>query len=138
MGRPMNALYLLGSLLGIGFLVGLNLLLMGRARPRLDPAVAVALLEAEHPGFCARNAVVAVTSDAALIEDAAGALYLVMALGDKLASRRLAKDQVVSVVRDGRTLTLRLRDFTFRRARLALSDDAEAGEWERRLLRVSV
>lgn len=130
----MNALYLLGSLLGIGLLVGLNLLLMGRARQRLDPAAAAALLAAEHPGFRARDIAVTAAADAALVEDAAGALYLVVALGDRLVSRGLA-NAYPSVTRDGKMLTLRFRDFTFPRARLVFADDAEAEDWQRRLLR---
>lgn len=131
----MNALYLLGSLLGIGLLVGLNLLLMGRARPRLDPAAAAALLAAEHPGFRASDIAVTAAADAALVEDAAGALYLVMTLGDRLVSRGLAKTHPATVTRDGRTLTLRFRDFTFPRARLVFADDAEAEDWQKRLAR---
>lgn len=129
----MNALYLLSSILGIGFLVGLNLLLMGRTRARLDLAAASALLAAEHPGFRAGDAVMTAAADAALIEDREGALYLVMALGDRMVSRKLSRKEVVSLARSGRMLTLGFRDFTFPRARLALRDDAEAEDWQRRL-----
>lgn len=131
----MNALYLLGSLAGIGLLVGLNLLLTGQRRAHLDLAAAVALLTAEHPGFRAGDAVVTATADAALIEDAGGALYLVAAFGERMVSRKLANGQIASVARDGRRLTLRFRDFTFPRARLALRDDAEAEAWQKRLAR---
>lgn len=131
----MNALYLLGSLLGVGLLVGLNLLLMGRTRARFDLAAAAALLAAEHPGFRAGAAIMADADNAALIEDARGALYLVAAFGDRMVSRKLAKGQVASVARDGKTLTLRFRDFTFPRAQLALQGDTQAEDWERRLAR---
>lgn len=133
----MNALYLLGSVLGIGLLVGLNLLLMGRARARLDLEAAKALLANEYPGFRAVDAVATVTADAALIADASGVPYLVTAFGDKMVSRRLSGNGIASLARKGNVLALQFRDPTFPRARLALRDDTEAENWQRRLERAT-
>lgn len=131
----MNAFYLLGSILGIAFLVGLNLLLMGRARAHLDLEAAKALLANEYPGFRAGDAVVAVTADAALIQDASGMPYLVTAFGDKMVSRRLSRDGIASLAREDKGLTLQFRDPAFPRVGLALRDDAEARDWQKRLER---
>lgn len=132
----MGVIYLLGSLLGIGALVGLNVILLGHTRTRVDLAGAVSLLAAEQPGFRAGMSAVTDAGDAALVEDIEGTgLYIVTVAGDKLVSRRISRDGVRKVARAGRVLTIRFRDFTFPRANVALSNDAAAKEWEHRLTR---
>jgi len=134
----MNPLYLLGSLAGVALLVALNLVLMGRKRPRVDLEGAGALLAAEQPGFRASRQVLARNGDAALLEDGSGALYLVAGAGDRLVSRMLSAGSVRAVSRDGETLVIRLRDVTFPRARFALADEAQAKDWQVRLARLAV
>lgn len=129
----MNLFYLMGSLAGIGLLVGLNLLLMGRAKRRVDIDAAVALLAREQPGFRARETISARDGAAVLIEDEAGAFYLVVAAGADLVSRKLAPAGLKALVRDGATLRLSLRDLTFPRATLTLADEAAARDWQARL-----
>ena len=129
----MNLIYLLGSLAGVGLLVGLNVLLMGRAKRRVDSDAAIALLARELPGFRARAAVSARDGAAALIEDETGGVYLVAGAGADLVSRKLAPASLKALVRDGVTLRLSLRDLTFPRATLHLGDDATARDWQERL-----
>lgn len=134
--RPMNLyLYLLGSILGVALIVALNLVLLGRARALVDLDAAKALLAAEYPGFQAQRAVLARDSRVALIEDDTGGLYLVAGAGDTLVSRALLPGSVRAVARNGESLSIRFRDFTFPRAGLALGDAAEAKAWEARLAR---
>lgn len=129
----MNVFYLLGSLAGIGLLVGLNLFLMGRAKRRVDSDAAIALLAREQPGFRAHTAISASDGAAALIEDESGAFYLVAAAGADLVSRKLAPAGLKALARDGATLRLSLRDLTFPRATLRLHDEAVARDWQERL-----
>ena len=134
----MNVFYLLGSLAGIGLLVGLNLFLMGRAKRRVDSDAAIALLAREQPGFRAHTAVSASDGAAALIEDEAGAFYLVAAAGADLVSRKLAPPGVKAPARDAATLRLPLPDPTFPRAPRRLHDAGLARrwpEWHRRAAR---
>lgn len=129
----MNLIYLLGSLAGVGLLVGLNVLLMGRAQRRVDRDGAIALLAQEQPGFRVRQAIAARDGAAALIEDEAGAVYLVAGAGADLVSRKLAPSGLKALARDGATLHLSLCDLTFPRARLRLNDNAAASDWQDRL-----
>lgn len=122
--------YLLASLAAVALIVGLNLILMGRGRARVGLDSAKALLETENPGFRAADAVVGRDGRAALVEDETGAVYLVAAAGDRFVSRKLSSGSVRTLVRDGDMLTLRLRDFTFPRARLVLADADAAAAWE--------
>lgn len=125
--------YLLGSLAGIGLLVGLNLLLTGRSRARVGLEAANALLAAENPGFRAARAVLTRDSKAALVEDERGTVHLIAAAGDRLVSRKLSPASVLKLARSGETLTLRFRDVTFPGARLSLGGEPEAQAWEARL-----
>lgn len=129
------SLYLLGSLAGVALLVGLNLVLLGRARARVDLDAAKLQLSAEYPGFRAACAALARNGSAALIEDETGGLYLVAGAGDSLVSRRLSPGSLRAVARNGETLNIRLYDFTFPRAGIALGDEAEAAAWQARLAR---
>ena len=132
----MNLIYLLASLAGVGLLIGLNVLLMGRARVRVDGDAAIALLATEYPGFRAVQSIVAVTRNAVLIEDEAGAVYVVAGMGDKLVSRKLSRDILHSISRDGAALAIRFRDFTFPRIRFAFENEADARDWQARIARV--
>jgi len=133
----MNAFYFIGSLAGVAAMVGLNLLLFGRARPALDRrAVETRLLE-DAPDFRMSGVTISADKDCALAEGGDGAIYLVVASGDKTATRRLASGSLHMVTCDGAALTIRLRDFTFPRARLILADEASARGWETRLKAMS-
>lgn len=128
-------LYLLGSLVGVALLVGLNLVLSGWTRARVDLEDAKAQLAAEYPGFRAARAALARNGGAALIEDETGGLFLVAGAGDTLVSRKLSPGSLRAVARSGETLSIRLHDFTFPRAGIALGGAAEAEAWEARLAR---
>jgi hypothetical protein len=130
----MNALYLLGSVGGIAVLVGLNVLLFGRRIAALDEEAVMETLANEQPGFRAGRRTIAQGAHTALIEnDADGALYLVAARGDRIASRRLAHGSLRGLTRSGNDIALRLSDFTFSKASLAFADEDAAREWEARL-----
>ena len=131
----MDWVYLAGSLLGVALIVGLNVLLLGRASAKLDGlAPAKARLAAEVPGFTAGAAALSGDGTSALIENAQdGALWLVAAKGDGLVTRNLTRDGLTGVSRAGKSLTLSLSDFTLPRAKVPLQDEASAREWARRL-----
>ena len=129
----MNLLYLLGALAGVGLIVGLNLLLLGRGQVRVDVANAAALMASEQPGFRAGRSIVSATGDAVLLEDVSGRLFLVVGAGDKLVNRLLTAESLRAVSRRGETLDLRFRDPTFSRARFGFGDEATAREFEARL-----
>lgn len=131
----MNILYLIGSFAGIALLVGLNVLLLGRARPGLGSAVTIAeRLSCEIPGFRAGACACAVDRGAALVENqAGGGLLLACALGDGFVARKLSHEVLRGVRREGSRLSLRLADFTIPRADLSFADEAVAREWETRL-----
>jgi hypothetical protein len=125
----MNAqlLQLLISLGEVAAMAGLCAALFGWRDAAL-PDVA-ASLGRDIPGF--RPGRIARSGDAksALIENAQdGAIYLAVMRGGDVVTRRLARD--VRVSREGGRLTIELRDFTLKRARLDLAD---AAEWETRL-----
>jgi len=135
----MNFLYLAGSLAGIALIVGLNLILFGRAKPVLGSVPDIAArLAADVPGFRAGRGVTASSGDTALIEDeASGAIFLVKALGDRVVTRKLSRVSLGEVRAVGSTLALRLRDFAFRGAVLSLPDERASREWEKRLKQVA-
>jgi hypothetical protein len=130
-----NVVYLIGSLAGIALLVGLNVLLLGRARAGVGSAATIAeRLSREIAGFHPGACVIAADGRAALIENAANqAVILVRAMGDGVVARNLAREAFGGVTRDGACLSLRLADFTLPRANIALDDEALAREWEARL-----
>ncbi|MBV9989957.1 MAG: hypothetical protein JOZ72_01575 [Alphaproteobacteria bacterium] len=120
-------LYLAGSLIGVAAIVALAGWLFGWRDAALDAERVAQALAREVPGFRAGRA--SPDTRAVLIEDARdGAVYLAVARGDGLVTRKLARG--LGVARDGGTLTIRLRDFTLRRAHLQLAD---ADYWEARL-----
>lgn len=126
----MNAqlLQLLLSLGEVALMVGLCLALFGRATA--PPAHAFdARLAADVPGFRAGRRAASGDGRSVLIEDARdGAIYLAVARGDGVVTRKLSRATHVS--RDGERLTLGLKDFTLGRAELTLAD---ASDWEARL-----
>ena len=125
--------YLAGALMGVGLLVGLNLLLMGRTAPRVSLEAAAALLASEIPGFRPARAVLARDGKAALVEDETETVFLVAAAGDKLVSRKLSPGSIRTLTCAGHTLTIRLHDFTFPQAGLVFEDETQARDWEARL-----
>jgi hypothetical protein len=130
----MNALYLIGSVAGIALLVGLNVFLFGRRIAALDQDAVTDSLANDVPGFRAGRHTIAQGSHTALIEnDADCALYLVTARGARIASRKLSRGAVRGVDRDGKSIALRLPDFTFPKASLAFANENDAREWETRL-----
>jgi hypothetical protein len=130
----MNALYLVGSIVGIALLVGLNMFLFGRRVAALDEDAVVETLANDTPGFRPGRHTIAQGTHTALVEnDADGTIYLVAARGDRIASRRLSRGSLKSLARNGANIALRLSDFTFPKASLAFADENAAQEWEARL-----
>ncbi len=131
----MNFVYLVGSLIGVALIVGLNVALFGRAKPVLGNLQDLgARIAADIPGFRAGRGVVGNDGAAALIEDEAGAaIFLVRAFGDRIVTRKLSYGALRRAARDGSALSLQLRDFAFPRARIVLDDDDVARAWEARL-----
>ena len=130
----MNALYLIGSVVGIALLVGFNVLLFGRNMTALDEDAVVETLANDTPGFRPGRHTIAQGAHTALVEnDADGSIYLVAARGDRIASRRLARGSLKALTRTGPDIALRLSDFTFPKASLAFASENEAREWETRL-----
>jgi hypothetical protein len=131
----MNLLYLAGSLIGVAMIVGLNLVLFGRAKPALGNLQNLgARIAADIPGFRAGSGIVGNDGSTALVTDSAdGTIFLIKAFGDRVVTRRLSRGVVRGVSTDGSTLSLRLKDFTWPRARIALDSEAAARDWEARL-----
>ena len=119
---------LLVSLGEVALMVGLCFLLFGRAGAPASGAFDARLAE-DVPGFRAGRRAVSRDGRVALIENLRdGAVYLAVARGDGVVTRKLARDARIS--RDGERLMLGLNDFTLGRAELVLAD---ASEWETRL-----
>lgn len=135
MRAAMTVLYLAASLAGIAFVVGLNVVLFGRAVPGLGNDAAIAeQLAREIPGFRAGSCAMAADGRSALVENTANhAILLVHAVGDGIVVRKLSRDLLAAVARERSRLSLRLADFTFPEADLALADESLAAEWEARL-----
>ena len=114
-------------------MVGLCAALFGRKDAPIAGRAAVAeRLARDVPGFRAGES--ALTDSAALIEDAAGGgVYLVVARGDGLVTRKLTPKLLSGIARDGAQLNLALADFTLAHAALALADADTAMRWEARL-----
>ena len=131
----MNVFYLLGSLGGIGLMVGLAAILFGTQSVKIATASdAVRRLKQEIAGFIAGDAALDANQSAALVENARdGVLHLIVARGDGLVVRPLKHGVVKKLTRDGATLSFKLADFTLPRARLTLLDEAAAQSWEARL-----
>ena len=131
----MNLLYLAGSLIGVAMIVGLNLVLFGRAKPALGNVQDVgARIAADIPGFRAGSGIVGNDGAMALVTDNTDStIFLIKALGDRLVTRKLSRGVVRSVSADGSTLSLRLKDFTLPKARLVLDNETLARDWEARL-----
>ena len=131
-------LYLVGSLGGIAAMVGLCVLLFGRDTAKIDAASAEDCLRADVPGFRVGAFAVASDARAALIEDARdGTVYLVIARGSGLVTRKLSRDFVRKALRNGAALDLRLADFTFPKARIAFAEEKSAQDWETRFARLA-
>jgi hypothetical protein len=133
----MNALYFAGSLAGVAAMVGLNLLLFGRARAVLDSQAVAVRLQEDMPDFHARGVTVSADKDCALAEGVDGAIFLVVVSGDKFVARKLVSGSLQAIARVGASLTIRFEDFTFPRARLTLVDETSARDWETRLKAMS-
>jgi len=133
----MDVLYLVGSVAGIAVLVGLNIVLFGRVEARADLNAVAARLALDVPGFRAGERALSRDQAAAIVENAAdGSCYLARAEGDGLITRKLAPGTLKRLVRDGGTLALSLRDFTFPETQIFFGDPARAEAWETRLKRL--
>ncbi len=121
-------LQILLSLGEVALMVGLCFVLFGRA-PAPAAEAFDARLAADVPGFRAGRRAVSGDGRSILVEDARdGAVYLAVARGDGVVTRKLSRATRIS--RDGERLVLDLRDFTLKRAELTLAD---ASDWEARL-----
>jgi hypothetical protein len=131
----MNLVYLVGSLIGVALIVGLNVALFGRAKPVLGNLQDLgARIAADIPGFRAGRGVVGNDGATALIEDEKGAtIFLIRAFGNRIVTRKLSRGVLRQVVTDGSALSLQLKDFTFPKARIVLNDHDAARAWEARL-----
>src|SRR5262249_4315525 len=111
----------------------------GRTRPVLGGLSDIAArLAADVPGFRAGNGVIANGGSVGLIEDAAsGTVFLVKAIGDRVVTRKLSHATLGAVTSDGTALRLRLRDFTFPQATVALAAADASRAWEARLKRTA-
>jgi hypothetical protein len=136
----MNLLYLAGSLIGVAMIVGLNLVLFGRAKPALGNVQAVATrIAADIPGFRAGGGIIGNDGATALVTDSADStIFLIKAFGDRVVTRKLSRGVLRGVSADGSTLSLRLKDFTWPKARIALGSEAIARDWEVRLKKLTV
>ncbi len=128
-------LYLLGSLAGIGLIVGLNFALSRRRGESIfSLAAAEARLAKDIPGFALGESVLSEDGIAALIVDRAHrATWLVGRQGDGMLARTLEQGTLQALTRDGLALTLKLDDFTARRMTLTFADAPAADLWEQRL-----
>ncbi|MDE2466075.1 MAG: hypothetical protein KGO02_20520 [Alphaproteobacteria bacterium] len=126
----MNLIYLLASLAGIALLVGLNHLLLKTRVPVLDQKAAEDLLRLDD----AARRLHAFVGDghAGLAEDEEGTLFAVAVSGDRLVARPLGPTNLAAADYAHGRLTLRLRDYGFRRVGLALAP-GEGAAWLRRL-----
>ena len=131
----MNLFYLAGSMIGVAMIVGLNLVLFGRAKPDLGNVQDVgARIAADIPGFRAGSGIVGNDGAMALVTDSAdNTIFLIKAFGDRFVTRKLSCGVIRSVTADGLTLSLRLKDFTLPMARIVLDSESVAREWEARL-----
>lgn len=117
------------SLAGIALVVGLCAALFGAESAALSAQAVAQSLAQDVPGFSAGRIALSRDRRAALIEDAqGGAVYLAVARGDGIVTRRLARG--VGVTREGERLALALNEFTLSQATFELAD---AAEWQARL-----
>jgi hypothetical protein len=131
----MNGLYLIGTLAANVLLVGFNLVLFGRGHPQVGNRDAIAeRLKREIPGFSIGECAVAADGSAALVENLAnGVAVLVQAIGDQMVVRKLSRDVLRNAARDGTRISLWLKDFTLPRVDFSLDDEFLARTWEARL-----
>ena len=131
----MDVLYLLGSLAGIALLVLLSVALFGLQGVRMTSAQSLeAYLAGTLPAFRARNMVLDSAAKAALAEnDFDGTIFLVVACGDAMVSRKLSRSLLRNIGRQETKLSLRLADFTLPRADLTFADSATTSLWEKKL-----
>ena len=131
----MDLLYLTGSLVGIGLLVLLSVALFGLQSVRIGSVQNLeAYLAGTLPVFRARSMVLDSAANAALAEnDIDGTIYLVVAYGDAMVSRKLSQSLLRDVSRQEARLSLRLADFSLPRADLNFADSTTALLWEKKL-----
>jgi hypothetical protein len=136
----MNLLYLAGSLIGVAMIVGLNLVLFGRAKPALGNIQDLGgRIATDVPGFRAGNGIVGKDGSIALVTDSAGcSIFLIKAFGDRVVTRKLSHGVLRDVSADGSTLLLKLKDFTLPKARIVLKSETVARDWEARLKTLAV
>lgn len=128
----MLAAILAGSAAAISALILLNRWLGGWTPSRLDSlADAGERLGADVVGFRPGAGALATDRLAALVREEGGdRLGLVIARGDRYVTRALAPGELLSVRREGRTLTLHIADFTLSRVGVTLEDEAAARDFE--------
>lgn len=132
----MNVVAFAVLLASFAVIIGVNVLVFGRRRRTLGPAAIEAAIAAQVPDFRCGPIVLAVDGGGALAQSSVdGAIYLVAVLGRGFVTRRLRKELLRAVRRDGARLTIWLADFAFPRARLLLANERLAREWQERMRR---
>jgi hypothetical protein len=128
-------LVLIASAVSITGLVLLNRWLGGWQPARLEsPAGAATCLSNDIVGFRAgETALFDQGTGAFVMEQGGDRLGLVWTRGARFVTRVLSDGDVASVDREGRTLTLKLCDYTFSRMEAVMADEAEAELWAERL-----
>ncbi len=125
-----QVLQLLISVGGIAIMVALCWALFGRATAKLPDVDALgARMACDIPGF--RTGAVTLSDDrlAALVEDVhGGAVYLAIAHGDGIVTRKISRE--LDIERAGDRIVLRMKDFTLKALKLSLPD---AERWETKL-----
>lgn len=121
------------SLAATALLVGLSFALGAWRNATVDEMAAARRLAVDEPDFCPFAWLVSSDKRAAVAIDAAGGEYaVVFAIGDGYATRRLVPG-ARPVVREGRSLTIRLGELSRRRVMLTASDENAAADWAGRL-----
>jgi hypothetical protein len=132
------AIYLAGSIVGVGLMVALCYALFGARTVAIAADNAVARLACDVAGFQAGAIALSADGSSALVEDRRdGAIHLVVRRGDALVTRRLGKDLLNGAAIAHARLDLRLADFTLAEASLILPDPVTAQQWQQRLERAA-
>lgn len=125
-----------GAVLATALLILINWLIGGWQVARIDSeSTARQRYAQDFPDDCILEAAIDRSGRAALLaSDDPGVTGLIVALGGRLATRRLRARDLRAVTCDDTTLTVRLDDFVLSRVRLEL-DASTAQAWHERLTR---
>jgi hypothetical protein len=126
------ALDLLISAAGVGLIVAVSAALGGLRSITLDEAAARARLALDEPDFRPTEIFIGADGKAAAAIGADGEAALLFALGDGLATRRLAIG-AFAVAASGPAVDILLRDPSKRRLRLVAASAEAAAAWAGRL-----